>query len=138
MKVGLFLWYKVCQIPSLFSEAVPDLKMGFYNLAVFMVFLALKSEHIAFCFWFMSSVFFSWENNIKLVQWRISVFSLLQEFESHLWLLVKECFKNKLMKTKTKYKTMESSPHACLPPPQIISFITSFKNKPQSLQKSQI
>lgn len=39
MKVGFFLQYNVCRIPSLRSEVVPDPKMGFYNLAVFIVLL---------------------------------------------------------------------------------------------------
>lgn len=42
MKVGLFLQYNVCRIPSLCSEVVPDLKMGFHNLAVFIVLLLLN------------------------------------------------------------------------------------------------
>lgn len=42
MKVGLFLQYNVCRILSVCSEVVPDLKMGFYNLAVFRVLLLLN------------------------------------------------------------------------------------------------
>lgn len=42
MRVGLFVEYNVCQVSPLFSEVVPNLKMGFYKLAVFMALLLLN------------------------------------------------------------------------------------------------
>lgn len=70
MKVGLFLYYNACQIPSLFSEVVPDLKIGFYNLAVLTVLLLLNLNIYSNFDIDLGSVF-SYE--IKLVQRRISI-----------------------------------------------------------------
>lgn len=50
MEIALFLYYKVCQVFSLFSEVVPDLKRGFNNLAVLIAFLLqnLNIQHFVF------------------------------------------------------------------------------------------